>query len=518
MFIRSLCICISELHLTRLAISLFAVTMTIANTHASCPFNVAGLSEALLARDGLLLARYPTLGSSNNLTANTGAVANVSTIAQTIANNERRLDVNGNGAFDLDDAVIVARYLAGFRGEALKPVVANGMRTTGYEIEDYIANACAETACDRATGRVLPVGPGRTYATPSAAAAAAQSGDVIKIAAGDYTSNYATWNASNLTICGENGRARLFAQAAIPNGKAIWVTAGSDITIDSIEFHNATVPDQNGAGIRAEGNNLTVINSGFYRNENGILAGNAANSTITIERSVFAENGAGDGFSHNIYINNVARVNVRSSFFYGARIGHNFKTRARENVFENSYFMDGANGNSSYIIDFSNGGDVLMRGNFLHKGPNAENTSAAIAFGQEGLSVHPVNRLVLSHNTVVMQRTSGNFGGYIVSPSGTQTIELRANLLASTGSPALVVGGFNTANLITQNNVSTAASNIPGASSIIAPNFWPNASVVPLLVLSAPIDSLLLNDSPKPFVRRRYGEPARVIGALRSEP
>jgi hypothetical protein len=41
---------------------------------------------------------------------------------------------------------------------------------------------------------------------------------------------------------------------------------------------------------------------------------------------------------------------------------------------------------------------------------------------------------------------------------------------------------------------------------------------VPLLVLSAPIDSLLLNDSPKPFVRRRYGEPARVIGALRSEP
>ena len=42
------------------------------------------------------------------------------------------------------------------------------------------------TACDTATGRLLQVGPGKVYAVPSAAAAIAESGDVIKIDAGIY--------------------------------------------------------------------------------------------------------------------------------------------------------------------------------------------------------------------------------------------------------------------------------------------------------------------------------------------
>src|SRR6185503_10180279 len=114
------------------------------------------------------------------------------------------------------------------------------------------------TACDTASGRVLEVGPGRTYATPSAAAAAAQAGDVVRIAAGDYHGDVATWRAANLRICGMGGRARLFADGKNAQGKAIWVIAAADVVVDSIEFHGVTVPDQNGAGIRAEGGNLTV--------------------------------------------------------------------------------------------------------------------------------------------------------------------------------------------------------------------------------------------------------------------
>ncbi len=45
------------------------------------------------------------------------------------------------------------------------------------------------------------VGPGQPYAKPSAAAAAAQNGDAISIAAGHYT-DCATWSANGLTIAG----------------------------------------------------------------------------------------------------------------------------------------------------------------------------------------------------------------------------------------------------------------------------------------------------------------------------
>ena len=55
-------------------------------------------------------------------------------------------------------------------------------------------------------------------------------------------------------------------------GKAIFITLGSDITIRNLTFARARVPDRNGAGIRAEGRNLTVEHSRFIDNENGILA------------------------------------------------------------------------------------------------------------------------------------------------------------------------------------------------------------------------------------------------------
>jgi hypothetical protein len=488
--------------------------------NAACPFNVAGFARPTLTSDGLLLLRYPSASTidiaNGSFAANTGAVSGAA-VANAINQRTGALDVNGNGRFEADDAQIIARYLAGFRADALLASAPDASRAKSYEIETFIVNGCGRTVCDEASGRVLNVGAGKTYATPSAAAAVAQDGDIVKVSAGDYSGDYATWNANNLTICGEGGRARLFANSTIPNGKAIWVVRGNDVTVDAIEFHNAKVPDQNGAGIRTEGINLTVINSGFYDNENGILGGLSTASTVTIQRSEFARNGFGDGFSHNLYINNIGRLNVNESFFHEAKVGHNLKSRARVNAIENSYFMDGPSGNSSYLADFSNGGDVYLRGNLFHKGPNAENTSAAIAYGQEGLS-NPVNKLVMIHNTIAMQRASGNFGGYVVAPNGNQTIQLTANLLASTGNPALIVGGFNAANAIQQNNVTTAAANIPDVDNIVAPNFWPNATLLPQIELTSPLDATYNRDAVQPYQLRTLGATRRFVGALQASP
>lgn len=375
------------------------------------------------------------------------------------------------------------------------------------------APAPGTTACDSATGRVLEVGAGKTYAVPSAAAAVAQNGDVIKISAGDYRGDVTTWSRSNLTVCGVGGRARLYADGRSAQGKAIWVITGSNVTIDSLEFHQATVPDKNGAGIRAEHTGqLRIVNSGFYDNENGILGGTGT-AEVLIERSEFARNGYGDGYSHNIYIGTAARLTVRASYFHEAKVGHNLKSRAAINVLENSYFMDGPSGTASYLVDFPNGGQVSLRGNLFHKGPNASN-SVAISYGLEGLS-WTTNTLALTHNTVAMTRSGGY---YLAAPSGTQSVVLKANILAGTGSPALITGSYPSASVVQQNNVSSVASNIPGASSIGSPNFWPNATLLAQIALTGVPDASYTQDTPTLYTVRTITGTTRVAGALQSAP
>jgi hypothetical protein len=374
--------------------------------------------------------------------------------------------------------------------------------------------AAGQTVCDSASGRVLAVGPGQAYAVPSAAAAVARAGDVVRIAAGDYRGDVATWSVSDLRICGVGGRARLFADGRSAGGKAIWVVSGANIAIDNVSFHNAKVPDKNGAGIRAEhaGGDLRIVNSGFYDNENGILAASGPGS-ITIERSAFARNGFGDGYSHNLYVNNIARLTVRASYFADARIGHNLKSRAAQSVIENSYFMDGPNGTASYQMDFPNGGHVLLRGNLVQKGPRADNSNG-IAFGLEGLT-QPVNRLALVHNTLVTTRSRGAF---LSVAAGAQSVRLTANLLAGTGDQALITSGFALASVVRSGNVDTLASNLPGATNLAAPNFWPSAALQGQIGLAAVADADYLSDAPQPFTLRRLAGPARLAGALQSAP
>ena len=364
-------------------------------------------------------------------------------------------------------------------------------------------------ACPAATGRTLLVGPGKTYTVPSAAAAAAQAGDRVLITPGDYRGDVATWRAANLVICGDGGRARLFADGKDAQGKGIWVIAPSNAattTIVNVEFHDAKVPDKNGAGIRHESGHLVLRNTGFYDNEDGILGGGGP-VTVTIERSEFARNGFGDGFSHNIYIGGIDRLHVVASYFHEAKIGHNLKSRAKENVIENSYFVDGANGTSSYLLDFPDGGIVFMRGNLLHKGPKAENT-IAVAYGAER-NIWPTNTVTLIHNTLV--NTMGR-GTFISFAAYTQQATLTANLFAGN---AALSSGIAPALLAQQNDLMVGEGNVPGAATV---DFWPIAAIQPQLALAAPADTGYVADSPQPYILRTLAAGKRMIGALQSAP
>src|SRR5437899_1894110 len=95
----------------------------------------------------------------------------------------------------------------------------------------WLAIALAAIACASAEAEPLRVGPGRELLRPSDAARAARDGDTVEIDAADYDGDVAVWTQSHLTLRGIGGRARLQANGASAEGKAIWVIKGEDTTV-----------------------------------------------------------------------------------------------------------------------------------------------------------------------------------------------------------------------------------------------------------------------------------------------
>jgi hypothetical protein len=278
-------------------------------------------------------------------------------------------------------------------------------------------------------GATLAVGPGKTYAKPCAAFAAAADSDTIEIdAAGNYDGDVCIISKNKLTIRGVGGRAKIDAAGKNAGGKAIWVVAGTDTIIENIELSGATVPDKNGAGIRQEGVNLTVRNCYFHDNEDGILAGANAASEILIEYSEFARNGFGDGYSHNMYINGVGKFTLRYSYSHDAKIGHLVKTRALTNFILYNRLSEEA-GTGSYELDMPNGGTSYVIGNVIQQGPTSDNSSI-VGYGMEG-ATNPVSSLFLINNTIINDRSGGTFVN--VGTSVTTPVVLTNNIFLGTG-------------------------------------------------------------------------------------
>ena len=258
-----------------------------------------------------------------------------------------------------------------------------------------------------ATATTFQVGADKAYASPNAlyAAGVVQDGDIIEIDAATYTGQaaLAVWHPDNLIIKGVGGQPHLVANDEYIWGKGIWVFAGDNITVENIEFSGASVPDQNGAGIRLDGTGLIVRHCYFHDNENGILTGNPSAGDILIEYSEFGHNGYGDGFSHNLYIGHVNSLTFRYNYSHHAVIGHNLKSRANENYILYNRIMDEDSGNSSRLIDLSNGGFSIIMGNLFMQGPNAENNNL-VGYGKEGLSNTSAHELYCINNTFVNSR------------------------------------------------------------------------------------------------------------------
>ncbi|MDO9709368.1 right-handed parallel beta-helix repeat-containing protein [Paracraurococcus lichenis] len=289
---------------------------------------------------------------------------------------------------------------------------------------------------------VLTVGAGQSYKTIAAAVAAAHDGDVVKVAAGTYTNDFVTVNAS-ITLQAVGGMVNMVATASPPDGKAI-MTVNKSLTIDGFAFSGAKVADHNGAGIRYQGGDLVIRNCYFHDNQEGILAASNPSGHITIDHSEFARNGYGDGYTHNLYVNKIASLTITDSYFHDAIVGHEIKSRADVTTITNTRIFD-LGSTASYSVDLPNGGKAVMANNTIQQGASSQNPYI-VHFGGEG-TPYAGSSLTMTNNMVLNDLHSGsaklllNQSGYTPVLQNTKVFGLDAGHLA-TGTASIAGTSF----------------------------------------------------------------------------
>lgn len=318
------------------------------------------------------------------------------------------------------------------------------------------------TAMSNADAATITVGPTQYYKTIQAGIGAAHQGDTIAINPGSY--GCATINKSNLTLVGTAGGVNVTGTAC--QSKGLFVVQASNTTVQNITFTGAKVSDGNGAGIRMQGTNLTVLNSVFNTNQDGILTDANTASTLTVKNSSFTHDGAcvsSSGCAHGIYAGHIAKLDVENSTFNDTQAGHSIKSRANATVVIGNTIKDGTTGTSSYSIDVPNGGAVTITGNTIQKGAKSTNSMAAIAMGEEG-NTNAAGTMLIANNN--FQNDLSKTQSFIWNSTGNAALVVSGNVL--TGYATTTLKGAGTVSSPTTTMKMSALSNEAAAKANFA--------------------------------------------------
>jgi hypothetical protein len=248
----------------------------------------------------------------------------------------------------------------------------------------------------------------------------------ILIPTGTYTNDFALVTRP-MTIEASGGPVTLLANGQLLQDKGIIVTTSS-LTVKGLTFQGAQISDAlggNGAGIRDQSNGATTLrveNSTFRNNQDGILtssnSGSTFQETVQIIGSSFFDNGSGTGQTHALYVGDALSLLVQNGVFCGTLEGHDIKSRAQSTTVQGSQIFDGATGagcasagTTSYGIEATNGGKVVIDGVDLFQGPATHN-STMLRYGADGLYAN--SSLAISNTDFIS--TSGGTG--IQAPAG----------------------------------------------------------------------------------------------------
>lgn len=341
--------------------------------------------------------------------------------------------------------VLAARSGPGHADEVAppRPELPPAVKLLPGQVQRATDGSIALQQADRPQLRVCPKpqGPACQFTDLAAAAAAAEPGTEIVLAPGVYEQG-AVLAADGLILRGEPG-AHLKGHPI--QDKAALVVTGAGVVIEGIECSGIEVSDENGACIRIEGDDLTVRNVYFHDNQQGILSG-PGGGTVLVENSRFERNGYG-GYAHGLYIGpEVVEFIFRGNSVLSTKSeGHGVKSRALKSVIEDNVIAS-LEGDDSRAIDLPNGGEAVIRGNLLEKGPQSVNSQMIGLALEEPL--HPTNRVLIEENLIIFD------------PPPSQLAELLSSIADVTPIRGTVVLSRSPGEVVLRNNMVIGANEL----------------------------------------------------------
>jgi hypothetical protein len=224
------------------------------------------------------------------------------------------------------------------------------------------------------SARTLSVGAGQPFSLPSAAAWAAQDGDIVLIEPGVYY-DCAVWTQSHLVIAGA-GPGTVITDMTC-QGKALFIITGHDTTVRNLILARARTPDRNGAGIRQEGQGVALQRVKFLNDEVGLLAGAAAAGAISISECDFAGGGiGGERPTFAVNVGAASLLRIEHSSFKGVK-GGQVNTSADRTELSGNEITTGT-GEEPAVAVQSTRGQLVMEDNLLSLSPNSPRPAAAV--------------------------------------------------------------------------------------------------------------------------------------------
>ncbi len=308
------------------------------------------------------------------------------------------------------------------------------------------------------------VGPGRTYSSPCALAAAVAlaPGDVVEVDPGTYGDTCqltASGTASApITLRGPPGPMPVFSPPAgtdlsgagsVP--RAIFqFTGGSYWVVQHLELKNAWNTSANGAAFRltAGAHDILIEDVSVHDCQDGMMSDGPA--TLTVQNSDIFHNGAGDGYSHNFYLQGDSAILI-GNHIHDSNGGQNVKLRSRYaalfyNLVENAgqYEMDLIQG-----PDTSNANaNAVLVGNVIARPSASGNDNQVILFGTDDATQAARNGSLYAVNNTFVLKNSANHLFHAIQPVAGSQIVFENNIVFATAAGTALAADATTAGIL----------------------------------------------------------------------
>ena len=311
-----------------------------------------------------------------------------------------------------------------------------------------LAGLVALSATAALAATTYPVGASRTWKSPCALVAVVtlQPGDIVDVDPGTYTDacqlTASGTVAAPIVLRGVPGPMPIFDATGLDLSGAGSVpraifqfTGGSHWVVQHLELENASNSSLNGAAFRLTAGALDVLiqDVSVHDCQDGFMSDGAA--TLTVRDSEVFHNGAGDGYSHNFYVQGQSIVLI-GNHIHDSVGGQNVKVRSHDALIAYNLIENAGNYEIDLIqnppqTDAANANAILI-GNVIVRPSMADNNSQVIVWGSDNPSVTGRNGSLFAVNNTFILANSSNRLFHAIAPAAGSQIHLVNSIVQAT--------------------------------------------------------------------------------------